>query len=412
MNRSKQKVVQYLKEARASEQALVRVLQSQIAMTPRGDFRQGLEAHLEETRTHAHRLDGRIHELQHGFNPILFAYGIAETVVGQALAIAKTPADLVRGTGGEEKVLKNAKDAAATEALEIATYVALERLATLAEDATTAELAVSIRRDEERMLDRILAAIPGLTEAVYGADVHGDPSYDVTKTGAADAARAGAAAAGEAVDGAKDAAKDAGAGAAKKARAAATKSTKAAKAAAQDAEDAAEDAGEAVAGAAGKATAKAKDAGSAAADAASGTAKKASDAAKDAGEAVAEGAGAAAAKAEDTARDAGAAVADGAASAADAVGDAARATGDAVGNAADEAEAVAEDAKDAVAPDDAPDPDAEKPWAGYDELSVEEVQAVLLTASPDEARAVGEYERAHQARAEIMGVVERHMQTS
>jgi hypothetical protein len=34
--RQQQKVVQYLNEAHATEHALVRVLQSQIAMTPRG----------------------------------------------------------------------------------------------------------------------------------------------------------------------------------------------------------------------------------------------------------------------------------------------------------------------------------------------------------------------------------------
>ena len=41
MKASKQKVVQYLNEAHASESALVRVLQSQIAMTPRGTYRTG-----------------------------------------------------------------------------------------------------------------------------------------------------------------------------------------------------------------------------------------------------------------------------------------------------------------------------------------------------------------------------------
>jgi len=48
MDRSKQKVVQYLDEAHASEVALVRVLQSQIAMTPRGSYRSGLEKHLRD----------------------------------------------------------------------------------------------------------------------------------------------------------------------------------------------------------------------------------------------------------------------------------------------------------------------------------------------------------------------------
>ena len=39
--KQQQKVVQYLNEAHATEQALVRVLQSQIAMTPRGSYRSG-----------------------------------------------------------------------------------------------------------------------------------------------------------------------------------------------------------------------------------------------------------------------------------------------------------------------------------------------------------------------------------
>ena len=38
-SKQKQKVVQYLNEAHAMEHALVRVLQSQIAMTPRGTYR-------------------------------------------------------------------------------------------------------------------------------------------------------------------------------------------------------------------------------------------------------------------------------------------------------------------------------------------------------------------------------------
>ena len=47
MSQSEQKVVQYLNEAHATETGLVRVLQSQIAMTPRGSYRTGLEKHLE-----------------------------------------------------------------------------------------------------------------------------------------------------------------------------------------------------------------------------------------------------------------------------------------------------------------------------------------------------------------------------
>ena len=189
MSQSEQKVVQYLNEAHATEVGLIRVLQSQIAMTPRGSYRSGLETHLQETRGHARRVQARLRELGVGNNPLQVAFGAAGGAIGQVLALAKTPLDLVRGSGGEEKVLKNAKDACATEALEIATYTALERLARSVGDATTADLAASILSDEQKMLDRVLREIPKLTDAVVKADIEGNRSYDVSKTGAADAAR-------------------------------------------------------------------------------------------------------------------------------------------------------------------------------------------------------------------------------
>jgi ferritin-like metal-binding protein YciE len=192
MNVAQQKIVQYLHEAHASEQALTRVLQSQIAMTPRGSYRSGLETHLDETRDHADRIAQRLDALGHGSNPLTVFVGLAETIVGQALALGKTPFDLLRGSGGEEKVLKNAKDACATEALEIATYTAIERLARAVGDDETAALAASILADEEKMLARVMREIPKLTDAVVGSDVKGNGSYDVTTTGAADSARGAA----------------------------------------------------------------------------------------------------------------------------------------------------------------------------------------------------------------------------
>jgi ferritin-like metal-binding protein YciE len=189
MNASQKRVVQYLGEAQATEDALVRVLESQIAMTPRGAYRTALEQHLRQTRDHADRVAQRRRELGHGGNPLTAAVGAVESVVGQALALGKTPFDLLRGSGGEEKILKNAKDAYASEALEIATYTAIERLARSVGDDETAELAASIRADEEKMLDRVLREIPKLTDAVVRAEVDGNPSFEVTATGAADAVR-------------------------------------------------------------------------------------------------------------------------------------------------------------------------------------------------------------------------------
>jgi ferritin-like metal-binding protein YciE len=158
-------------------------------MTPRGAYRTALEKHLDQTRDHAARVGRRRRELGAGGNPLTAAVGAVESVVGQVLALGKTPFDLLRGSGGEEKVLKNAKDASASEALEIATYTAIERLARAVGDDQTAELAASIRADEEKMLERILREIPKLTDAVVRAEVKGDPSFEVSTTGAADAVR-------------------------------------------------------------------------------------------------------------------------------------------------------------------------------------------------------------------------------
>jgi ferritin-like metal-binding protein YciE len=190
MSQSEQKIVQYLNEAHATEVGLVRVLQSQIAMTPRGGYRTGLEKHLRETEAHAERVQARLGELAPtSANPLLAGIGLMEATLSQTLAFWKTPLDLLRGATGEEKVLKNAKDSCAAEALEIATYTALEHLAQAVGDDTTAELAASIRADEERMLAFVVAELPKLAGAVVRAEVDGKPSYDVAETGAADAVR-------------------------------------------------------------------------------------------------------------------------------------------------------------------------------------------------------------------------------
>ena len=189
MSSPDEKVIQYLNEARASELSLVTVLRSQIAVTPRGTYRTALEKHLDETRGHVEKLQRRLSELGQRGLSVRGAIGFGEALVGQALAVGKTPLDLIRGSGGEEKVLKNAKDAAATEALEVATYTALERLATEVGDETTAKLAASIRGEEERMLARIMREIPKLTDAVVSADIKGNGVYDARTTGAADVGR-------------------------------------------------------------------------------------------------------------------------------------------------------------------------------------------------------------------------------
>jgi ferritin-like metal-binding protein YciE len=186
---SAQKTIQYLNEAHASEQALTRTLQAHIAMTPRGAYRTDLERHLRETKSHATALEQRLEELGESRSVVVAGAGALQSLVGQTLALGKGPFDLLRGASAEEKLLKNAKDESATEALEIATYRALEHFAQRIGDKKTARLAASIRADEERMLAVLQERVPTLVDNVVRSELKDESVYDVSKTGAGEAVR-------------------------------------------------------------------------------------------------------------------------------------------------------------------------------------------------------------------------------
>ena len=186
---SAQKTVQYLTEAHATEQALTRTLQAHIAMTPRGGYRSDLKRHLQETKSHATSLEQRLEELGESRSVFATGVGVVQSLVGQTLALGKGPFDLLRGASAEEKLLKNAKDESATEALEIATYRALEHFARRTGDTKTARLAASIRKDEERMLAVLQERVTTLVDDVIRSELKDEPVYDVSKTGAGEAVR-------------------------------------------------------------------------------------------------------------------------------------------------------------------------------------------------------------------------------
>jgi ferritin-like metal-binding protein YciE len=186
---AEQLIVQYLTEAHATEEALVTTLRAHIAMTPAGGYRELLERHLGETRQHARSIERRLDELGESRGIVAASLGLAQTVVGQVLALSKGPVDMLRGKSGEEKLLKNAKDECATEALEIATYDALHTLAEAVGDEKTARLADRHRGQEERMLEQLRTHVVALTHATVLAQATGQPTYDASTTGAADAAR-------------------------------------------------------------------------------------------------------------------------------------------------------------------------------------------------------------------------------
>jgi ferritin-like metal-binding protein YciE len=182
-------IIQYLNEAHATELALVSTLRAHIAMTPQGSYRSLLDEHLDVTRRQADRLERRLAELGVGRSLIQSGVGAFQSLLGQVLALGKGPIDLLRGGGGEEKLLKNAKDECATEALEIATYDALEQVAIELADEVTAELAAEHRTQEEEMLAALREEIPRLARDAVAAEVYGRKAYDSSEVGAVHAAQ-------------------------------------------------------------------------------------------------------------------------------------------------------------------------------------------------------------------------------
>lgn len=162
---------QMLLEAHSNELALINVLTSHEGIAEPGDYKNAIRAHLRETRRHADKLERRIERL--GFNRKVTAagYGLLQNMVKQGLVLIKGPIDMLRGGDVKEKMVRNARDEAMTEGLEIATYDTIEALARSLGDIETAELAAEIREDEVRMLETLRSQIPDLVAAMVSENV-------------------------------------------------------------------------------------------------------------------------------------------------------------------------------------------------------------------------------------------------
>lgn len=164
LNERDAKLVQYLGEAYGKERELETALQAHIAMTTKAPYKKRLQQHLRETKSHAKQLERRIKQLGGGTQRI-------QTAVGKAMAAAKGPLHVIRGSGEQEKMLKNAKTEYFNEHEEIATYLAIETLAEKVGDRETAKVARAIRREEERMAKFLEGQIKSLTGAVAAEEV-------------------------------------------------------------------------------------------------------------------------------------------------------------------------------------------------------------------------------------------------
>jgi ferritin-like metal-binding protein YciE len=173
------KLIQYLNEAYGNEKRLETALQSHIEMAVRVPYRKRLSDHLTETKRHARELERRIKQLGgsaeegpiHGPSGLVDIAGVVVSGMQKATALAAGPLHALRGTGAEERQLKNAKTEYAEEAQEIGTYSAIQTFAEKVGDRDTATLARAILREEQRMATFLEKEIAHLANAVATAEV-------------------------------------------------------------------------------------------------------------------------------------------------------------------------------------------------------------------------------------------------
>ena len=135
-----EKLVEYIDDAYAMEQNVLRMLDGMIGTTEDPQMKRSLERHKKQTERQAERLKERLRD--HGSSPS--AVKEAGGVVG---ALMKSVVDVARG----DKAGRNARDGYATEHMEIASYEMLERVARMAGDKETAAVARQNREEEEAM---------------------------------------------------------------------------------------------------------------------------------------------------------------------------------------------------------------------------------------------------------------------
>jgi ferritin-like metal-binding protein YciE len=139
-----QQLVKHIDEALAMENNVLRMLDGMIDTTDDFEIKTILRRHKAETDAHATRMRERLEA--HGESP-----STVREAGGVLGALMKSVVDMARG----EKAGHNARDGYATEAMEIASYQLLERIAQKAGDEETAQAARLNRADEERMATQI-----------------------------------------------------------------------------------------------------------------------------------------------------------------------------------------------------------------------------------------------------------------
>jgi ferritin-like metal-binding protein YciE len=170
------KLVQWLNEAYAKEAELEADLTAHIALTQKDTYKKRLRKHLTETRDHKKRVAARMKKLGGSATVGPHIPGVPEAVgevAGKTVAAVKGQLGTARAavTSQAETHLRNAQEELREEHVEIAIYSRIETFATEVGDRETAQLAKSIRRDEERMAKFLNAELTRLVKEVVRNEV-------------------------------------------------------------------------------------------------------------------------------------------------------------------------------------------------------------------------------------------------
>jgi ferritin-like metal-binding protein YciE len=169
--------VQWLSEAYAKEAELEADLKAHIALTEKMSYKKRLRKHLTETRDHKRRVAARIKKLGGSASGGLpgLPTPVGE-VAGKAVATVKGQLGAARAaiSPQAETHLRNAQEELREEHVEIALYTRIETFAAEVGDRETAQLAKSIKRDEERMVKFLDAELVRLVKEVVRAEIPRD----------------------------------------------------------------------------------------------------------------------------------------------------------------------------------------------------------------------------------------------
>jgi ferritin-like metal-binding protein YciE len=146
MTAIEEKLVEYIDDAYAMEQNVLRMLDGMIGTTKDPQMKRALERHRKQTEKQAERLEECLQE--HGKSP-----SKVKAAGGMMGALVKSVVDAAR----DDSPGRNARDGFATEHMEIASYEMLERVARKAKDKKTQAVARQNREEEEAMARSIAA---------------------------------------------------------------------------------------------------------------------------------------------------------------------------------------------------------------------------------------------------------------